>query len=878
VDAPDVAQRLKESQAFGSLIERVDAVVAKDIDSYLGAVKPTDDGSPGDTKAFKDSMWGMIDLEGRELALLDSPPLQRLRRIKQLGFSSLTYPTAGYSRFEHTLGAVHQTEQMLRTVAARSTSEVSPIVLEARPPTRLASLVHDVGHMPFSHVAERYYTAEECPDNALLAEIEAWRADIGDLLEVPAPRVAECLSVATVLSPAFERLALRAGYSIWDIAVAALAIVGRSPSLRYAFVSQLVTNVIDADKLDYMFRDSFVTRVPLGVDLERLLYKLKCVSVDTTKLPGRLKNMAADGTAAWVLGTDVAGLRLVYDLAVARSMLFDRIYLHHKTRAAERVALKVFERLALHPAELLAHDDALLSHYSARLKGKAKAWAQSLEFRRLPRRAFAFSYSILLDNAPLSPTGEPRQSRAELDGWTALQDELSDYFTRTNLQRAIALHARRLAKDLSLTAELGDIWLDTLPTHLVSDDPEFVIQRPDETVGTGSTFPAEAAAFAQSPAAMTFIYTSAEAPEIRELVHIATELEFAARFGLVFGRAAADYAKVSLAALNQRKRDLEAARPSLYERDVRLRPTARTLMRPEIGERIDQLADRLHQYHSHAEIKITPGHVRGFLDQFPENLVEPALEMLEAITFVDRDDLGKGFLAWLEDQIPADAVLVPLTTAFEKSAAHMTYYFSDTTVTRPVLPLNQALHTDAPLVFFDDVLLSGTQAGDVVRTWFGDERELHEDFGNALMVDERTALTKRKVQFRFVYGYRPGIDRLRRITKAKLLGDDIAALRYQDQRKPLDDVPVTRANELRAYLRKVGAALLRSTKGVDAPERWTASRCAERALGYGNDEQLVVLPYNTPTGTITALWKSGTYGNAPWLPLVPRRGELGDAE
>jgi deoxynucleoside triphosphate triphosphohydrolase SAMHD1 len=855
----------------------VDAVVTPDIDDYIDAVNPTDASRPEDTKAFKDSMWGMIDLDGRELALLDSPPLQRLRRIKQLGFSSLTYPTAGYSRFEHTLGAVHQTEQMLQTVAARSTSEVSPIVSEVRSATRLASLVHDVGHMPFSHVAERYYTAEECPDNALLAEIEAWRADIGDLLEVPAPRVAECLSVAMVLSSAFERLALRAGYSTSEVAVAALAIVGRSPSLRCAFVSQLVTNVIDADKLDYMFRDSFVTRVPLGVDLERLLYKLKCVSVDTTKLPGRLKNMAADGTSAWVLGTDVAGLRLVYDLAVARSMLFDRIYLHHKTRAAERVALKIFERLARHPAELLEHDDALLSRYSGSLKGKARAWSRSLELRRLPRRAFAFSYSILLDNAPLSPKGEPRQSRAELDGWTALQDALSDYFTRSELQRSIAARARRLSKDLSAGASVGDIWLDTLPTHLVSDDPEFVIQRPDETVDTGSTFPAEAAAFAQSPAAMTFVYISSEAPEIRELVHIATELELAARFGLVFGRAAADYAKISLVALNQRKRDLEIARPSLYERDVRLRPTAQTLTRPEIRQRVEVLSDRLHQYHSHAEIKITYAHVRGFLDQFPETLVETALEMLEAITFVDRDDLGKHFLDWLKSQIPADAVLVPLTTAFEKSAAHMTYYFSDTAVTRPVLPLNQALHTEAPLVLFDDVLLSGTQAGDVVRAWFGDQQQLHENLGGPLTSDECKALTGREVQFRFVYGYRPGVERLKSVTEAKQLGGDIAALRYQDERRPLDDF-VKCGDELRAYLRKVGIALLRSTKGLESPERWNAMRCAERALGYGNDEQLVVLPYNTPTGTITALWKSGTFGNAPWLPLVPRRGELGDAE
>src|SRR5205807_6456918 len=121
-----------------------------------------------ETKAVKDAVWGMISLTRQEVLVLDSPPLQRLRRIRQLGLGYLVYPTAGYSRFEHTLGAVNQADRMLRAVASRTGRLIGDgkderrvgeeEVLASLGVVRLAALLHDIGHLPLSHVSERFYT------------------------------------------------------------------------------------------------------------------------------------------------------------------------------------------------------------------------------------------------------------------------------------------------------------------------------------------------------------------------------------------------------------------------------------------------------------------------------------------------------------------------------------------------------------------------------------------------------------------------------------------------------------------------------------------------------------------------------------------------
>lgn len=440
MSAFDLVAALRKRSHFAELLRRIDGLISSFIESYRRRLP---DRRPG-VKAIKDAVWGMIDVRPEECVVLDSPPLQRLRRIRQLGATYLTYPTGGYSRFEHTLGAMHQAERMLRAIATRS--QDGDTVLEHIQVVRLAALLHDVGHLPLSHVTERFYGEEECPDPTLIRDLRRLRREVATVLSVPVPGLSECLSLAFAVSRSFHDLLVQAaGYKATAVADAAVAIVGRPPSGDSAFVAQIISNVIDADKLDYMFRDAFVTRVPLAVDLERLLYKIRCLSIGSDKVPEPLKGVCGAGERARVLGMDLAGERLAYDLAISRTMLYERVYLHHKTRAAERVVLRVLCGYRPHPVELLEHDDGLFGEYGPyRVPALDKRLIGMLVHRQLPRRAYALSYGFLAKQAAGAGGGQPVPSDADKDLWTRLSDDLKSYEARTSLEKAISEQTARL--------------------------------------------------------------------------------------------------------------------------------------------------------------------------------------------------------------------------------------------------------------------------------------------------------------------------------------------------------------------------------------------------------------------------------------------------
>lgn len=191
----------------------------------------------------RDPVHGFIYYSETEAALIDTPALQRLRGIKQLAFTYLVYPGATHTRFEHSLGVMH--------VAGRIAEQVG---IERDGPEwrriRLAALLHDIGHLPFSHAGETATLAlalpaigerkEEAHESITAALIEGDR-DIGSVLSSDEDR----LAVLDLLRKAKETEPL-----LW----------------------QILSGPLDADKLDYLLRDSLMTGVKYGVfDLDRVI-------------------------------------------------------------------------------------------------------------------------------------------------------------------------------------------------------------------------------------------------------------------------------------------------------------------------------------------------------------------------------------------------------------------------------------------------------------------------------------------------------------------------------------------------------------------------------------------------------------------------------
>jgi hypothetical protein len=257
-------------------------------------------------KRIYDPIHRFIELSAGEVALLSAPPVQRLRRLRQLGLAYLAFPSAEHSRFTHALGAL-----AIGTRAFDALRVHSPEAFaserefgEKRALLRASLLLHDLGHGPFSHACEAVLgVRHELRTAAILA----------------LPELREALAAIDV--DAGDVLRLITGTADAD------------PVLR-----ELVSGPnLDADRMDYLLRDAYFTGVAGGTyDVEQLIASLRVLEVDDRPQ----------------LGVDGRGVVALESFVLARYMMFATVYFHHTTRAFERVLNDVLEVLWPNPRAL----------------------------------------------------------------------------------------------------------------------------------------------------------------------------------------------------------------------------------------------------------------------------------------------------------------------------------------------------------------------------------------------------------------------------------------------------------------------------------------------------------------------------------------------
>ncbi len=311
---------------------------------------------------IRDPVWNNIWIEPVALRLIDTAAFQRLRRVKQLGLANLVYPGAVHTRFDHALGVYHLTGRALRRL--EESGQLDQVSEREAQLLRLAGLLHDIGHYPFSHAVEELETGLVPADHEELA---------GEFLAD--------LEVAAALEP----LGPDAKAAIHDL------ILGRSQSP----LQGLVSGSLDLDKIEYLTRDAQFCGVPYGeVDVDRLLDSFRLLH-DTE-------------TARLEVGVSVRGVAALESLLFAKYQMFRNVYWHHAVRAASVTFQRLVREALTGGWATRSHivgsgDEELLTRLERLAEKDASPSARrarerlipAIRHRRLPKRAAEWSGDAL---------------------------------------------------------------------------------------------------------------------------------------------------------------------------------------------------------------------------------------------------------------------------------------------------------------------------------------------------------------------------------------------------------------------------------------------------------------------------------------------------
>lgn len=295
-----------------------------------------------DFDVIRDPLWDNIRLDRPFAALVDTPTVQRLRYVRQLGHAFLVYPGATHSRFEHALGTFHLCRTALAALEERG--ELDEISDDDRLAVRAAALLHDIGHYPFSHALEE----AGFPHHEGLGVRRLDEDELGKALTAMGGR-------------SFHRQ------------VGAM-IQGQSSSP----LGGLISGSLDLDKIDYLSRDARNCGVPYGtVDVNRLLAALTIV-----KLDGKLQ-----------IGVHEKGVSALESLLFAKYQMYRNVYWHHAVRSAtcmfKRAVRSAVAKGELTPSDVAIGTDATLS--VALMDDDPTGLGRAVHERRLHKRALDIS-------------------------------------------------------------------------------------------------------------------------------------------------------------------------------------------------------------------------------------------------------------------------------------------------------------------------------------------------------------------------------------------------------------------------------------------------------------------------------------------------------
>jgi uncharacterized protein len=384
---------------------------------------------------IRDTVHGAILLEDHELPVLNSKYFQRLRQIKQLGFAEYSFPSATHNRFIHSLGAMHTASQAYESIFGIKSSHPdkknsSPIHLDRAPydhfrvMVRLAAMLHDIGHGPLSHTTEfampsvkelnlplpiknssqrathEEYTLKIILDSELTSALE----NAGSEFEFTP------LHIAALIDPEIETKDKR----FWS------NVNGEELDFR-PILQQLISSEIDADRMDYLRRDSLATGVSYG-------------NFDFDWLLGNLTYHIQDQKC--FLALEHRALYAFEDFLLSRYHMFLMVYFHNKSVIYDSMLKKYFDSEDCTysiPADIEGYLECTDYQLYSDLRKSKNPWAKRISEQR--------PYRLLMEihsGMPASTEAFEKQKR--------IFSELEQNLTKENISHIKAMTTGELSK------------------------------------------------------------------------------------------------------------------------------------------------------------------------------------------------------------------------------------------------------------------------------------------------------------------------------------------------------------------------------------------------------------------------------------------------
>lgn len=871
-------------------------------------------------KEINDTLWGTVSLTKAEVAVLDSPLMQRLRFIRQIGAAHWVYPGAVHTRFEHAIGSLHQAQELVDSLNAQESQiEREPLISNQDAQLlRLSSLFSHVGCIAFSD--SLVLELESHPSFATIAkefafdnEPHEWGAD---------PSFCQLLAYYIVKSPAVKELLLILVKKCWlqidqrsnDEAVEyaasfiSLTVLGRRVNENQPQLQELVNGPFDSSTLDALVRDAKLSGIPSVLDIRRLIQKLAVKLVPVAELPdwmitGSLLSVdeaqeRGKSPTICIFGIPVGSTSILNELQLAQLLVTAKVRRHPKVLAAEQMLRSVARTLidlasardlliflystpedvlvsmnanTLQASLRMAHGKSLTGDEQVRLKLACDTLA-ALRERRIWVRALQLSDSVI---------------EADKSGSVGIS---RFYSALRHIQRGPELLAEICAEVAAVlkAAELQEMSKELLSSRItLCSLPSLASEA---RVGRAIVLPPSRHPYMLRESweggdswvdqylrgqPTLYLFTT---PELADAVFVAIERLVDRLFKSELPSGTLEASKRKKNVLREFK--LKTTKPGFWRGHTwNIRPRTHIWSSANIDKRIQNVAYKLNKIDTISVEGREPDlrdDVYRWLEQFEtDNDIECALSMLESFEIVDRRKTTAAFNALFAEH-PKFRDSYAISFGDPKDGGVIQGYFAADHQVVKVVTLDQWVREaeERPLIFVDDCCGSGSQVCDVLAAWLGRE-DLREPLGEhrePLSKEVQDRLRNTEIAFLFITAWGVGVTKIR--DRLKLLGLNGIVFPYLlDESIPFVKNALLqkgkKLSDVDAFISRcevIGGEILKSNG--EGPEK-----VEKRKFGYGNRGMLLATLVNVPTQTTTLIWKGGEVDGVHWKALLPRRNK-----